>query len=318
MGCDLRNLALQHTAVALRRTVESSPLCQGPVLQMDLPAGVVARGRYCLEGRCVVVTGAAGGIGGGLAAAFVAQGCCVVLLDRPAAAARLDEVAAALRAGSSVSHPASSSQSVHSYACDLSSDTEVALLVPQLRTLLGDEGRVHCLVNNAGTEYPTPLGSDAPDCMARWESLLVNNTGSMVRLLRALLPLLGEGASVINQASIWGHTAVADFSSYCASKHAVVGLTRSLAAELGPRGIRVNSVCPGWIWTDAAKRSLAHQAEAQGVSLADATAKTLAAQAIPTALSPHDIAAVYLFLASPDSSSLTGQSLVASCGEVMH
>jgi len=232
------------------------------------------------------------------------------MLDRLAAAVRLEEVAAALRSAGS--------GAVHAVTCDLSSDADVADLVAHLPPLLGASGKVHCVVNNAGTEYPTPLADESTGLMSRWESLLVNNTGSMVRLVRALLPLLSSDASVINQSSIWGHTAVADFSAYVASKHAVLGLTRSLAAELGPRGIRVNSVCPGWIWTDAAKRSLEHQAAQQGVTVAEATKKTLAAQAIQTALSPHDIASVYLFLASPDSACLTGQSLVASCGEVMH
>jgi NAD(P)-dependent dehydrogenase (short-subunit alcohol dehydrogenase family) len=153
--------------------------------------------------------------------------------------------------------------------------------------------------------------------VARWGRLLDNNVTSMLRLTRALLPLMGRGASVINQSSIWGKSAVAGFSAYVASKHAVIGLTRSLAFELAPRGIRVNAVCPGWIRTEAAMRSLAAMAAEQGRSEAEIERELLSKQAVPTMLTPADIAGVYLFLASSDAASLTGQSLVASHGEVM-
>jgi NAD(P)-dependent dehydrogenase (short-subunit alcohol dehydrogenase family) len=128
---------------------------------------------------------------------------------------------------------------------------------------------------------------------------------------------MGPGASIINQSSIWGRTGVADFSAYVASKHAVIGLTRALAFELGPRGIRVNAVCPGWIRTEAAMRSLRSMAVTQGRSEAEVEKDLLAQQALPHMLTPDAIAGVYLFLASVDAAPLTGQALVASNGEVM-
>ena len=257
---------------------------------------------YALQGKTVVLTGAAGGIGQGLAHAFAAQGVRLLLLDR--AAAPMQALAEALAVHAEVM----------TAVCDLGDDAQVAALATRLQA---QWGRVDVLVNNAGVEYPTPIDSPAPDAMARWASLLDNNVVSMVRLTRALLPLMPTGASVINQSSIWGKTGVADFSAYVASKHAVIGLTRSLAFELGARGIRVNAVCPGWIRTDAAMRSLASMAQQQGRTETEVERDLLAQQALPGMLAPADIAGIYLFLASADAAPLTGQALVVSNGEVM-
>ena len=255
------------------------------------------------RGRCVVITGAAGGIGRGLAQSFAAAGATLELLDRDAdALARLaDELA-----GETLLHctalDLSDRQAVQQYADDLA-----------CRGLNAD-----VLINNAGDEYATPLGECSFEADQRWSALLENNVGSMQRLTRALLPRLRAGASVINQASIWGLKGVPGFSAYVASKHAVVGLTRSLAWELGPRRIRVNAVCPGWIGTDAAMRSLQVMADANGRSDSAELAAILANQAIPELLTPADLGGTFLFLGSPLAAALTGQALSVSHGEVMH
>lgn len=260
------------------------------------------RPSYGLDGKVVLITGAAGGIGQALAAAFAREGVRLLLLDR--AAAPLQALAAQLQPVTEVS----------AFPCDLNDDAAVAQLAAGLRA---SHGRVDVLLNNAGAEHPTPLADEAPETMVRWARLLDNNVTSMVRLTRALLPLMPAGGSIINQSSIWGRSGVADFSAYVASKHAVIGLTRSLAWELAPRALRVNAVCPGWIRTDAALASLQAMAAKERRSAGQIECELLARQARPQWLEPSDIAGVYLFLASADARALTGQSLVASHGEVM-
>jgi 3-hydroxybutyrate dehydrogenase len=256
--------------------------------------------RYGLEGVPVMVTGAASGIGLGLARAFAAQGARLALVDRDTD--RLHVASAELTGA-------------HVFACDLGVDAEVAGLATAVKDRFPE---LRVLVNNAGAEYPTPIADPAPDAMDRWGSLLDNNVTSMARLTRALLPAMPPGASIINQASMWGLSGVADFSAYVASKHAIVGLTRALAWELAPRGIRVNAVCPGWIRTEAALRSLTAMATASGRSEDDELRAILAKQALPSFLEPADIAGVYLFLACEDARCITGQALGPSNGELMH
>ncbi len=257
---------------------------------------------YALAGKTVMVTGAGRGIGRAIAQAFAGQGCRMIAVDRDAAA--LQDAKSSFRAAAET----------RTIACNLADEADLARLQDEARVF----GKLDVLVNNAGAEYPTPIDDAGAAAQEKWSALLDNNVGSMARAVRTLLPLLGRGASIINQASIWGLTGVAGFSAYVASKHAVIGLTRSLAWELAPRGIRVNAVCPGWIRTEAAMRSLAAMSVTQGRGEDEVMEEILSAQAVPALLEPADIAGIYLFLASSDARPITGQAIVVSNGEVMH
>jgi 3-hydroxybutyrate dehydrogenase len=256
---------------------------------------------YGISGRTVVITGAAGAIGAALTRAFAAQGARLVLLDRDIH--RLRELAQSVP-GAPLALKA-----------ELTDDQSVTEVVAELGAHYEE---IDVLINNAGTEYPTPLRVVAPDFMARWDGLLTNNVGSMVRLIRSVVPLMRRGGTIINQSSVWGLKGVPEFSAYVASKHAVIGLTRSLAWELAARGIRVNSVCPGWIQTEAAFRSLQAMAEASSRTTDAVLEEILAGQVSQEFMRPEDLTGTFMFLASEGSRAINGQSLVVSYGEVMN
>ena len=110
---------------------------------------------------------------------------------------------------------------------------------------------------------------------------------------------------------------MAGFTAYCASKHANIGFMRALADELGPRGITVNAVCPGWVRTDAAMRSLSIMASNESRSEEDCLNDILSAQAIEGLMEPDDVASTYLFLASDKACNITGQALNVDRGELL-
>src|SRR5690606_24380532 len=107
-----------------------------------------------------------------------------------------------------------------------------------------------------------------------------------------------------------------DFAAYISSKHANIGFMRVLAKELGPRGIRVNAVCPGWVRTRAALRSLANTAAKANISEDAMLESILAAQALPGLMEPEDVADLYLFRASDNAASITGQAINVDRGEL--
>ena len=106
------------------------------------------------------------------------------------------------------------------------------------------------------------------------------------------------------------------FGAYVASKHAVIGLTKSWAKELGPLGINVNAVAPGWVKTESALRSLDFMAARRELSEEVLLDDILAGQALPGLMEPEDMAGVYMLLASPYAANITGQTIGADRGEV--
>ena len=182
---------------------------------------------------------------------------------------------------------------------------------------LGRVGALDVLVNNAGLERITPVDDASTEAIALFRRIMDINVTGMAIVTAHALPGMGQGARIINTASIWGRVGEPLFSAYVASKHAVIGLTKTWAKELGPRGIRVNAVAPGWVRTEAAVRSARVLAARSGRAEGDIIGAVVAAQPLSGGLmEPEDIAGAYLFLGSDASVNITGQTLGIDRGEV--
>jgi len=245
-----------------------------------------------LEGKRVLVTGASRGIGFGIAEAFATA---KVELHMLADDTAIKNSAAMLQATG--------------HQVDITDSKAVTEAMEAI-------GPLDVLINNAGLERLTPLDDPSFENESVFRRILeINITGTFL-VTRAALPHMSAGGRIVNTASIWGRVGEPLFGAYVASKHAIIGLTKSWAKELGPRGINVNSVCPGWVRTDAAMRSLAGMAAREGRSEDELLAGIVGAQALPGLMEPADIAGVYLFLSSALAANVTGQSLGADRGEV--
>jgi len=245
-----------------------------------------------IEGAMVLVTGASRGIGEAIAAGFVQAGAQVhVLAEDEAVHATAERLGA-------IAHRA---------------DVTDAAAV---QGVLSSFASLDVLVNNAGLERLTPIEDTDAATLAIFRRIVdINIVGTSIVTAHAL-PAMASGARIVNTASVWGRVAEPLFGAYVASKHAVVGLTKTWARELGPRGIRVNAVAPGWVRTVAALRSADALAERQGRVPADIIAGVSAGQALAGGLmEPADIVGSYLFLASDLSANVTGQTLGVDRGE---
>lgn len=246
-----------------------------------------------LAGQRVLVTGASRGIGLGVARAFVAAGADVAIL------AETDEVHDAARRIGATGHLA-----------DVTDPEAVAAVIARLPAL-------DVLVNNAGLERLTPADDASAEGIVLFRRVLDINVAGMAIVTAHALQAMQPGARIVNTASIWARIAEPLFSAYVASKHAVIGLTKTWARELGPRGIRVNAVAPGWVRTEASIRSARTIAARTGRSEGEIIAGVEAAQPLAGGLmEPEDITGAYLFLASPASANVTGQTLGIDRGEV--
>jgi len=272
-----------------------------------------------LGGKTAVITGAGNrtGIGCGIARRLAECGANVVLTDLAhgedvaegigrGSLAALEEIAAELIAACGVE------------AVALPLDVSDTSSVDEAIAAVGERfGRIDALFNNAGTVFGAPSALHEYDEEAWKKTLDVNLTG-VLRVTRAAVPLmLGAPSAVVNTSSRAGKTPAAMNGAYAVSKAGVIMLTKVMALELAPRGIRVNAVCPGLIRTDLQKGNVALKAHFWGLSPEDAEKRLLEGVPLGRMGTVEEVADLCAMLASPRTSYVTGQAVNIGGGMLM-
>jgi|SRR5688572_20702348 len=236
-----------------------------------------------LKSAAVLVTGGANGIGAATVRSFHAQGARVFFCDIDVKAGRAlaDELG------------------IHFRRVNLEQEREICSWVREVASTAGD---IQVLVNNAANDPRIPLKGHT---VKQWDDLFARNLRAMFLTAREAEPFMRSGASIINLASITFHIAPAQMTAYVGTKGGVLGFTRSLARELGSRGIRVNAVSPGWVMTERQLRDYVTPAVKRLIRRS---------QCVPKLIQPEEIADVILYLASDASAAITGQEILASRG----
>jgi 3-hydroxybutyrate dehydrogenase len=255
--------------------------------------------RYDFSDKTVLVTGASRGIGHAVAQGFAEAGATVTIL---ASGAGVHDAASELSV--------QIGRDVRPLQCDITDRDQVRAALAEFETL-------DVLVNNAGLERMTPLTDPDDGIEDTFRRIVDININGTFLVTRHAVPKMSRGGRIILTASIWGRTAVPEFSAYVATKHANLGFMRAIAGELAPRDITVNAVCPGWVRTEASMRSLAEMSQRSGRSEADLLDEITGAQALGGLMEPQDMCALYMFLASDEAADITGQAYMLDRGEVM-
>jgi NAD(P)-dependent dehydrogenase (short-subunit alcohol dehydrogenase family) len=255
-----------------------------------------------MQGRVVLITGASRGIGRAIALAFGVRGARIAL-----AARGLQDLQQVVQQAE-----ANNTQAV-AFEADLADRSAPVRLV---RDVERDLGEIDILINNAGqgsADSPRPVADYDDDFWDR--SLMINLTVPYL-LSKAVLPamLKKKWGRIINIGSIMSKVPGIHMAAYVASKHGLLGFTRSLALEVAKNGISVNCICPGSTHTDMSDRRLRYNAQIAGKSFNEVERDLTP---MGRRVEPEEIAALAVFLASDEASSVTGQAYNVDCGQVM-
>jgi NAD(P)-dependent dehydrogenase (short-subunit alcohol dehydrogenase family) len=250
----------------------------------------VSEASISLAGRRALVTGAASGIGAAIAARFASAGARGVGLD----------------VGASSSPPTDWKLLI----ADVRSEEAVARACADAASQLG--GGIDLLVAAAGIVPPWRRVDELD--LDEWDEVFAVNVRGIAATLKHAAPLVADGGAIVAIASLNSWRGDPNLASYVASKHAVLGIVRSAAIDLGRRGIRVNAVGPGPIATDALRSRIERRARAGGPALNDALAAAAAQTSLGRIATTDDVAGATLFLASDLAGAVTGQLLPVDGG----
>ncbi|MCA3188028.1 MULTISPECIES: 3-hydroxybutyrate dehydrogenase [unclassified Cupriavidus] len=257
-----------------------------------------------LQGKVALVTGAASGIGEQCARQLAKDGADVVIADLNIEAAR--RVAESIVAGGG---------KAIAVAMDVTSEDVVNAGVDEAVSTLGS---LDILVSNAGIQIVNPIEDYA---FADWKKMLAIHLDGAFLTTRAAIRHMyasGKGGAIIYMGSVHSHEASRLKSAYVTAKHGLLGLARVVAKEGGPRGVRANVVCPGFVRTPLVDKQIPEQAKALGISEAEVVSKVMLSETVDGEFTTvADVARAVSFLAGFESAALTGQSIVVSHGWFM-
>jgi len=258
-----------------------------------------------LEGKLALVTGGGRGIGRAVAFAFAREGASVAVLARTAG--EVERVAAEVSGECGV-------QTMHA-TCDVSDAESVSRAFALVAETFGRGADI--LVNNAGIAESAPV-TRTDD--AHWRRHLAINLDGTFYCTRAALPAMIERGwgRIINVASIAGKTGAPYIAAYAASKHGVLGLTRSVALEVAAKGITVNAICPGYVDTDMTTNAVQQIEAKTGRTAADALDAIKRMSPQNRLVTTEEVAALALLLASEDGRGITGQAINVDGGSVLY
>lgn len=248
-------------------------------------------------GLKVMISAGAAGIGRAMAETFTDRGCKVHVCD-------IDDAAlAAIQA---------ERPDIGAFKADVADEAAIEAWFEEAQAWLG--GGLDVLVNNAGIAGPTaPIEEMDSD---EWRRTIDINLNSHFYCLKRAVPLLkqSDDASIINMSSVAGRLGMRFRTPYSATKYGIVGMTETLARELGPAGIRVNAIQPGVVDGDRIRRVLNARAETRGASYDEMEAEALGKVSLRRMVSEQDIAEMAAFLCTPMGANITGQSLSVCAG----
>ena len=257
-----------------------------------------------LKERIVLVTGGGRGIGRAIALAFAREGADLVV-----AARSLDQVESVAR---EILELQSKALAV---VCDVSDPASVEKMFESTQQFFGRAPDI--LVNNAGIAESAPLVKTTNDL---WRRHLEINLNGTFYCTRAALPTMIERGwgRIINIASIAGKTGWPYVAAYSASKHGVLGLTRSVALEVAAKGITVNAICPGYVDTEMTTRGIENITQKTKLSADEAMESLKKMSPQNRIVSPEEVAALALLLASEDGRGINGQAINVDGGTLLY